>query len=334
MVNVNEYSITRDYIPVGNSRPGIKNEGIRFLVSHDTGNAGSTAYNNRTFFAKNPYNASAHTLIDDQYILEIIPLEEKAWHVRYEVTVDNHIYGNDANDIAIGIELCWGGTINFEETYKRYVWYHAYLLDRFQLDSEKDIISHQRLDPTRRSDPNNALNRYGITWATFITDVKNTYQETNKNITHKNPSIFKYGDSGPKVKQIQQYLINTEIPLTKYGADGIYGSETVQGVMTFQRKYGLKVDGIVGPITLSVLKQFVENPTLRDNISHLTRPYPGHYIQMGNRGSDVKAIQKVVGVTPDGIFGPITETAVKAYQKRNSLRVDGLVGPKTWNVMF
>ena len=67
MVDINKYLITRDYIPVGNSRPGVKNDGIVFLVSHDTGNAGSTAYNNRTFFAKNLYKSSAHTFIDASF---------------------------------------------------------------------------------------------------------------------------------------------------------------------------------------------------------------------------------------------------------------------------
>lgn len=32
----------------------------------------------------------------------------------------------------------------------------------------------------------------------------------------------------------------------------------------------------------------------------------------------------------DSIFGPITETAVKKYQKDNNLKVDGIVGKETW----
>ena len=35
-------------------------------------------------------------------------------------------------------------------------------------------------------------------------------------------------------------------------------------------------------------------------------------------------------VAADGIFGPITEGAVKDYQQSKSLAVDGIVGPLTW----
>ncbi|THE11950.1 hypothetical protein E1I69_13135 [Bacillus timonensis] len=165
------YQITRDYIRTGNSRSGQKISKVRFIVSHDTGNPGSTAYQNWNYFNKQQPSASAHTFIDDKYILEIIPLNEKAWHVQYNKPTDNRLFGADANDAAIGVELCWGGSINFKEAYKRYVWYHAHLCKTFSLDPRKHIVAHKTLDPERRTDPVDCLKRHGITWEQFINEV-------------------------------------------------------------------------------------------------------------------------------------------------------------------
>lgn len=52
--------------------------------------------------------------------------------------------------------------------------------------------------------------------------------------------------------------------------------------------------------------------------------------QRGSRGDCVKRIQQAVGVTADGIFGPITEAAVKKFQSANGLSPTGIVGPETW----
>lgn len=35
----------------------------------------------------------------------------------------------------------------------------------------------------------------------------------------------------------------------------------------------------------------------------------------------------------DGLYGPITRAAIRAFQQRNDLQDDGIVGPVTWNAM-
>jgi len=54
----------------------------------------------------------------------------------------------------------------------------------------------------------------------------------------------------------------------------------------------------------------------------------------GAEGRQVSALQQALGgISVDGIFGPETEAAVKAFQERNGLSVDGIVGGETWGAL-
>lgn len=53
-------------------------------------------------------------------------------------------------------------------------------------------------------------------------------------------------------------------------------------------------------------------------------------IKKGSRGEDVKTLQRRLNLIADGIFGKLTDEAVREFQKSHGLSVDGIVGPKTW----
>jgi len=52
-------------------------------------------------------------------------------------------------------------------------------------------------------------------------------------------------------------------------------------------------------------------------------------VKRGDRGSAVRSIQSQLGIPADGVFGPMTERAVKRFQRRHDLVPDGIVGPLT-----
>lgn len=192
-----KYEIKKRYLTKPSKRrSGILMPYVGFIVAHDTGNPGSTAANNVSYYenSRNDMSASAHTFIDDKEIIECIPATtgkpEKAWHVLYNIEEDNLWFGDDANDIAIGVELCYGESwkngrmtnkINDKEAYKRYVWYIAYLCYKFDLDPFKKIIGHNELDPKRKTDPfKNSLRSMGISKEQFLKDVAAEYEECTK----------------------------------------------------------------------------------------------------------------------------------------------------------
>jgi peptidoglycan hydrolase-like protein with peptidoglycan-binding domain len=46
-------------------------------------------------------------------------------------------------------------------------------------------------------------------------------------------------------------------------------------------------------------------------------------------GSTVAALQRALGITADGVYGPNTRRAVRRYQRNQGLQVDGIAGPVT-----
>ncbi|WP_435605296.1 peptidoglycan-binding protein [Streptomyces ardesiacus] len=60
------------------------------------------------------------------------------------------------------------------------------------------------------------------------------------------------------------------------------------------------------------------------------------YGEAGPEVAEVQCLLQRAGLSPgeiDGIFGPLTQRAVKRVQKRNGLVVDGIVGPHTWRAL-
>lgn len=55
-----------------------------------------------------------------------------------------------------------------------------------------------------------------------------------------------------------------------------------------------------------------------------------HIVMIGDKGPIVKWIQKKVGATVDGDFGPATAKAVKRVQGKHGLVMDGIIGPATF----
>lgn len=53
-------------------------------------------------------------------------------------------------------------------------------------------------------------------------------------------------------------------------------------------------------------------------------------LKKGMNGLHVQGLQELLHIYPDGKFGPLTEEAVKEFQKAHGLVADGIVGEKTW----
>ena len=57
-------------------------------------------------------------------------------------------------------------------------------------------------------------------------------------------------------------------------------------------------------------------------------------LRRGDKGPLVTTLQQTIGISaPNGLFGPATEAAVRAFQRQRDMVPDGIVGPVTWRAM-
>jgi len=136
----------------------------------------------------------------------------------------------------------------------------------------------------------------------------------------------RYGDRGSEVRAVQRVV--------GVNVDGVFGPKTLAGVKRYQRSHNLAVDGIVGPKTGTKMGLGGSGGSSAGSTGGSTSKtnFTG-YIRYGDRGSDVRQVQRVVGVSADGVFGPNTLSAVKRWQRSHGLTADGIVGPKTGSAM-
>lgn len=94
----------------------------------------------------------------------------------------------------------------------------------------------------------------------------------------------------PSVKEWQKAATADGYSFPKYGEDGVWGDECV-----------------------SVAKKAIVKKRATYTNKNLTR-----------------IVQRVVGVTADGLCGKNTDAAIRVYQQKHGLTVDGAVGLNTW----
>jgi N-acetylmuramoyl-L-alanine amidase len=226
-----KYAITPRYLPSPSKRRSgnFIEPAVKFIVVHDTGNPSSTAAANVKYYTNsvNDMSASAHLFVDDKEILECVPAltgtPEKAWHVLYTVTTDNQLFGYNANDAAIGVEYCYGGKINADEAYKKYIWVVAYICYKFGLDPATSVVGHFFLDPKRKTDPVTGLAQSRRSYDQLLRDIVAEYNEcTGAPSPEFNPTP---GNGSVKVKT--KLNVRSGRPDTKSPVAQVVGAGTI-----------------------------------------------------------------------------------------------------------
>ena len=135
-------------------------------------------------------------------------------------------------------------------------------------------------------------------------------------------------------------------------ADGSFGPMTGSAVSAFRVAHRLRAGQVVDAATWRALLAAMATGAGADARSYadpgappkpapaprpppVPAPAPGAVRQRwcsrtATAGPAVNAVQRLLGVTPSGWFGPKTLAAVRAFQAKNKIPTTGNVGPLTW----
>ncbi len=121
-----------------------------------------------------------------------------------------------------------------------------------------------------------------------------------------------------------------------WGWDYVNGEECVHTLNSWGKKWGdngwcwMTFEEVLRKGEVFAIADVKQHKDIRRTLKLIPKPRM--------TGEDVKLAQTLLnkhgaGIEVDGIFGPATDSAVKAFQKKRGLTADGVIGQDTWNAL-
>lgn len=328
------------------SRPTTKLRGVRKIVMHYTANNGAGADNHYRYFKNlNGRYASAHFMIDKIEAIQIIPLNEVAYHANdiQRRNANGSAYRGvsallpNANLLSIGLEMCLesNGTIH-PETVRRSEDVAVELCRRYKLDPLKDIVRHY--DVTGKQCPLPWV-RNSQEFNSFKVRVNNKMKGVSVPVTPPSTSPSQpVSPTSPSTKHIGT------VKITYTGRDGINirSGATFTSPITRQlyspnsyKVYRIEngMLNVGGNDWITANEKYVKyTPISKPSTSARV------YMKLGDKGEDVKNLQRNLNkvgynLAVDGSYGNATRNAVLGFQKTNGLVQDGFAGTATQSTL-
>jgi len=260
---------------------GANNPYIRRYVGPDDGTLGPNKYGNH--WNKSTATKCVHAFIgkvDDGSlaVYQTLPWDYRCWGV---AKGKNGSY----NDSHIQFEICEDGLNDeayYKEAFSLAARLCAYLCQEYGIKPE-NVVGHYEAHAagygSNHGDPKNWQRKFGGSMDAFRAEVAalmgaenipadvttgqeekephakapESAKEASKAQGGVNMPTIRNGAHGTAVKVLQRLLIVNGAKLSKYGADGKCGAETVAAVKAFQTAHNLTPDGICGPLTWAAL---------------------------------------------------------------------------------
>lgn len=125
---------------------------------------------------------------------------------------------------------------------------------------------------------------------------------------------IRHSDSGREVRAAKYLTGYAE----RKKAGDVYDAPFVSYVISWQRRHGLTADGVIGKNTWTKIAD--EAPLCSASRNRTS--------------AGTCALQELLNIEADGIFGSKTKAATAAYQAAAGLETDGICGAKTWKALI
>ncbi len=146
---------------------------------------------------------------------------------------------------------------------------------------------------------------------------------------------------GEDVRQLQVFLNNNGFPVAATGVGSLgretnfFGNATRAALAKYQTSVGVSATGYLGSLTRAKITGNITPAITAPSATTFSRG-----LGLGSNGADVTSLQNLLksggflNVSATGYFGPLTESAVKAFQEKYNIAKPGdsgygFVGPKT-----
>ncbi len=161
------------------------------------------------------------------------------------------------------------------------------------------------------------------------------------------PNTLQLGDAGQTVRSLQYYLAVVgayyasvqPAPIT-----GTYDEATAASVRSFQQTFGLPQTGVADRQTWNDLYAAYLGILESQPSDACAQLYPDLVLREGVTDESVRTLQQylsylsqfdpnIPAVSDTGYFGPLTKSAVQAFQRQYGLTPNGVVGAVTWDAI-
>lgn len=300
-----------------------------------------------------PINTPVYAIADGRVIQSPYPFYRDTWAI--EIKHDGFIvrYGEVSPRLVAGIEA--GASVRAGQT----IGYIGRLTGINQSMLHLEMYSGAAQGPL--TDKRNQTNKYKR--RSDLIDPTTYLDRWRGSIL--NVPLENVGKHAASVREIQELLNRYGYSLAE---DGLPGAKTHAAILDFQRRHGLKDDGIVGERTLGKLRAegsavivpapfatatavVIDNAPAVD-VTQVNAPHPAVALNTNVLGACARRLEYIKGAEMRGAdvdawkafliaqglsltlvtgepFGPRTQAATIEFQRRHGIEPLGIVGPKT-----